>query len=382
MHFEAIERFWQAIRDRLAVLPDPAVGLLLVAAAVLLALAAHVAVVMVVRRTTTGHPFARSLLTPLEGPLRLALVLFTLNFAVAAAPIGLQLSTVLLRGLQLAFIALVGWMALSASSIGADLYLRRFNIDVADNLLARKHVTQVRVLKGTLNTLIVVMTVAAALMTFEQVRQYGVSLVASAGIAGIVIGLAARPMLSNLIAGIQLAITQPIRIEDAVIVENEWGWVEEITSTYVVVRLWDLRRMIVPLTYFIEKPFQNWTRESGALLGSVLIRADYTVPVEEVRRRLKEIVESTPLWDGRVVALQVTDADDQTVELRALASGRTAPATFDLRCLVREKLIEFLVKEHPRALPHRRHDAVEGAAVLASPQAERLWPQERAQRGH
>ena len=159
--------------------------------------------------------------------------------------------------------SLIGWIAITATHIVAELYLLRFRLDVDDNLLARKHVTQVRVLRRVVDTLLIIVTIGAALMTFEPVRQYGVSLFASAGVAGLVVGFAARPVLSNLIAGIQLAVTQPIRIEDAVVVENESGRVEEITSTYVVLRLWDMRRMIVPLTYFIEKPFQNWTRESA-----------------------------------------------------------------------------------------------------------------------
>jgi small-conductance mechanosensitive channel len=182
-------------------------------------------------------------------------------------------------------IVLIGWIAITASHIVAALYLQRFQLDVADNLLARKHVTQVRVLQRVVVTLLIIVTVAAALMTFESVRHYGVSLFASAGVAGLVVGLAARPVLSNLIAGIQLAVTQPIRIEDAVVIENESGRIEEITSTYVVVRLWDMRRMIVPLTYFIEKPFQNWTRESANQIGAVHVNVDYTTPVDHVRRR-------------------------------------------------------------------------------------------------
>jgi small-conductance mechanosensitive channel len=184
-----------------------------------------------------------------------------------------------------------------------------------------------------------------------------------------VVGLAARPMLSNLNAGVQLAVTQPIRLDDAVIVENEFGFVEEITATYVVVRLWGRRRMIVPLSHFIEKPFQNWTRQSSDLIGGVLLRADYTVPVEAVRERLNEIVESSPLWDGRVVALQVTDADSQAVELRALVSARTGAAAFDLRCLVREKLIEFLAREYPGALPHRRQETIGAGPAEPRPTA-------------
>ena len=192
----------------------------------------------------------------------MALLIFALFVALPATPFDADTTTVIARILLLATIAVVGWAAIAAVNMSAELYLRRFRLDTADNLLARKHLTQVRVLTRTVNTLLVMVTVGVALMTFEPVRQYGVSLFASAGVAGLVAGLAARPVLSNLIAGIQLATTQPIRIDDGIIVENESGRVEEITSTYVVIRLWDLRRMIVPLTYFIEKPFQNWTRET------------------------------------------------------------------------------------------------------------------------
>ena len=178
-------------------------------------------------------------------------------------------------------------------------------------------------------------------------RQYGVSLFASAGVAGIVAGLAARPVLTNLIAGVQLAMTQPIRIDDAVVVENEWGTIEEITSTYVVVRLWDWRRMIVPLSYFIEKPFQNWTRENSSLIGSAFLYVDYRAPVGVIRDKLHEIVKASKNWDGSVVNLQVTDAKESTIELRCLMSARSAGQAFDLRCEVREKLVDFLQKHHP-----------------------------------
>jgi small-conductance mechanosensitive channel len=202
--------------------------------------------------------------------------------------------------------------------------------------------------------LIVVVAAACVLITFESVREYGVSLFASAGIAGVIAGLAARPVLSNLFAGLQIAIAQPIRLEDAVIVENEFGRIEEITGTYVVVRLWDWRRMIVPLSYFIEKPFQNWTRQSPALIGSVLVYVDYTVPVARVREELTNIVSRSKLWDGQVVNLQVTDAKNDTIELRALVSAADAGKTADLRSEVREALIAFLQKEYPHALPKRR----------------------------
>jgi small-conductance mechanosensitive channel len=193
-----------------------------------------------------------------------------------------------------------------------------------------------------------------------------VSLFASAGVAGIVAGLAARPVLSNLFAGVQLAMTQPIRIDDSVVVENEWGTIEEITSTYVVVRLWDWRRMIVPLTYFIEKPFQNWTRETSALIGSAFIYVDYHAPVEAVREKLNEIVKQSKLWDGRVVNLQVTDAKEGTIELRCLMSANSASHAFDLRCEVREKLVDFLQKQYPAALPRQRAEVAMAEAPIGA----------------
>ena len=197
--------------------------------------------------------------------------------------------------------------------------------------------------------------VAAALilMKFPSIQHLGTSLLASAGLAGLAAGIAARPMLSNLIAGMQLALTEPIRIDDAVLVEGEFGNIEEITTTYVVVRIWDQRRMVLPLAYFIEHPFQNWTLNSADLLGTVLVHVDYTVPVEEVRQELQRILEATPLWDRRVWNLQVTDATDSSVELRAMMSASGAGRLWDLRVHVREKLIAFL-QTYPQSLPRVR----------------------------
>jgi small-conductance mechanosensitive channel len=256
--------------------------------------------------------------------------------------------------LTVCFITLLGWLALSALSLWTTIYLRRFRIDIEDNLLARKHVTQSRILQRVAATMIVLFTVAADLMTFESVRQYGVSLLASAGAAGIVLGLALQPLLKNIVAGVQLAITQPIRLEDAVIVEGEWGNVEEITSTYVVVRLWDWRRMVLPLSYFIEKPFQNWTRSDASLIGTVMLYVDYSAPIGAMRRRLTEIAEASPIWDRRVVNMQVTDFSEDTMQVRMLVSAGSAGRTFDLRCEVREKMIAWLQAEYPHALPRRR----------------------------
>jgi small-conductance mechanosensitive channel len=197
------------------------------------------------------------------------------------------------------------------------------------------------------------------------VKEYGISLIASAGAAGIVVGLAARPLLTNLFAGIQIAITQPIRIGDALLVENEWGWVEEITGTYVVIKIWDWRRLLVPLSYFLDKPFQNWTRQSTDLIGTVMLWVDYTVPVARVRARLEEIVRESRLWDGQVVNLQVVDSNEVAVQLRALVSARTSEEAWDLRCEVREKLIVFLQDRFPNALPKQRAEFV-GPQVRAA----------------
>lgn len=206
------------------------------------------------------------------------------------------------------------------------------------------------------------------LMTFPAIRQIGAGLLASAGLAGLIVGMAMKNTLSSLIAGIQIAFTQPIRLEDAVVVEGEWGWIEQIEMTYVVVRIWDLRRLILPLSYFIEHPFQNWTRQSADLLGAVTLNVDYTVPVEEVRKELRRIVESTDKWKGEVCALQVTDADKQTIQLRALVDARDSGTAWDLRCYVREKLIQFLQDKYPHALPRLRAEFThsKGQAVTAS----------------
>jgi small-conductance mechanosensitive channel len=299
------------------------------------------------------------------GPSRFAAGLLGLAVGAQIAPISGEIATLVTRVMQIALIMLLTWFAIVTVDIFGSVYLQRFRVDVEDNLLARKHVTQVRILKRVAATLIVVIGLSAALMTFDQVRQYGVSLFASAGVAGLAIGLAARPLLSNLIAGIQIAMTQPIRIDDVVIVEGEYGTVEEITSTYIVVRLWDWRRMVLPLSYFIEKPFQNWTRESASLIGTVLLYADYSVRIDELRNKLNEVVKATDLWDERVVNLQVVDATEQSLQLRILVSARTAAAAWDLRCFVRERLISYLQSQQASALPRRRQEVVRLEDVAA-----------------
>ncbi len=299
---------------------------------------------------------AIQILETTSGPIRLAVCLAAVALVTPLAPLNDDLSSALTHLFAVASIALIGWISIRAVDLVAARYLQHYRVEIAENFLARKHVTQVRVFKRVIDTVIVVVAVSTALMTFDSVKQYGVSLFASAGAAGLVVGLAARPLLSNLIAGVQIAVTQPIRIEDAVIIENEWGWVEDIASTYVVIRLWDWRRMVVPLSYFIERPFQNWTRDAASLIGSIILHADYAADVDKIRAQLERAVRESSLWDGAVVNLQVVDTNVRTMELRALVSARNAPQAWDLRCEIREKLLAFMRAEMPEALPRDRAD--------------------------
>jgi small-conductance mechanosensitive channel len=226
-------------------------------------------------------------------------------------------------------------------------------------------------------TLVVIIATAVALMTIPAVRAIGATLLASAGLAGIAVGLATRPLLENLVAGVQIALTQPIRIDDVVIVESQFGRIEEITATYVVVALWDRRRMIVPLTYFIDKPFENWTRHSADLMGSVMLYTDYSLLVDELRAEVDRILPQSPLWDGGVKAVQVTDTSAQAMEIRILMSARNAAALFDLRCFVRERVLAFMQERYPDALPSTRIVGP-GLTIAASEPVQALAPLQSA----
>ncbi|HET9862168.1 MAG TPA: mechanosensitive ion channel domain-containing protein [Steroidobacteraceae bacterium] len=279
----------------------------------------------------------------------LALILGTP--ALAAPP---EAKAVIQNAISLALIGTIGFILIQFVNAMSQLVLQRYRLDVADNRRARGIYTQVTVLKKIAVAVIALFAVASMLMVFQSVRQLGTAMLASAGVAGIVIGFAAQKSLGTLLAGIQIALTQPIRIDDVVIVEGEWGRIEEITLTYVVVRIWDLRRLVVPITYFIETPFQNWTRTSADILGSVFLHVDYGVPVDALRAELTRILEASPHWDKKVNVLQVTDAKERTLELRALASAVDAGTAWNLRCEVREKLVAFVQKNYPDSLPRLR----------------------------
>ncbi len=246
------------------------------------------------------------------------------------------------------------WLVLSVLRTVRLVILSRYRLDVRDNRHARRVHTMLRVIGRVIATAVVVIGAGAALMTFPAAREFGTSLLASAGIAGLVVGLAARPAIENVIAGIQLAMTEPITLDDVVVMQGEWGRIEEISSTYVVVRIWDDRRLIVPFSWILQNPFTNWTRRTSEILGTVFLHVDYTVPVDEVRAELQRIVEKSEHWDQRVCGLQVTDATPTTLELRAVLSAADASHGWDLRCEVREGLVRWLGEHHPDALPRVR----------------------------
>jgi small-conductance mechanosensitive channel len=291
-----------------------------------------------------------------EKPTKLMLLLLLEMAALPFLPASAAFKSIVAHGIGIVLIGAIAWLLVAMVDLVEAVLANRYSIEMADNLAARRVRTQVQVLRRIVVMMIVLVAIAGVLMTFPAIRHIGESLFASAGLAAVVAGLAARTMLSNLLAGVQIALTQPIRLEDAVVVEGEWGWIEEITTTFVVVRIWDLRRLVLPISYFIEKPFQNWTRKSADLLGTVFLYTDYSVPVEELRQELLRILESSQLWDRRTWGLQVTNATDRTLELRALMSAPNGPRAFDLRCLVREKLLQFLQQQYPESLPSVRAD--------------------------
>lgn len=248
----------------------------------------------------------------------------------------------------------ISWLLIVLMRTLKKSYLKRFDISREDNLESRKVYTQVNILEKVLTFIIILFSIGIVLLSFESIRKIGIGLFASAGVAGIIIGLSAQKVVGSLLAGIQIAITQPFRIDDAVLVENEWGWIEEINLTYVVVRIWDKRRLVLPSTYFLEKPFQNWTRTSADLTGSVFIYTDYTISFQALRDELSRLLNESDLWDKKVNVLQVTDSKESTLEIRILVSAKNSPTAWDLRVYIREKMIEFIQKNYPESLPRTR----------------------------
>lgn len=309
------------------------------------------------------------LFVPLAGKtLRTIVPVVGIIFALPILGLPLEYANVLGKGAGIMLILTVAIILFQAVNVGERAVLTKFDIKTADNLQARKIYTQVHVISKVVYFVIVLFTVTSILMLFQEVRQFGTNILASAGVVGIILGFAAQKTMSNLFAGFQIAMTQPIRLDDVVIVEGEWGRVEEITLTYVIIHIWDDRRLVVPLGYFIEKPFQNWTRASAQLLGSVFLWVDYTMPLEELRKALKEIIEPHPLWDKRFWNLQVTDATEKTMQIRVLATTADSSKGWDLRCDIRERIIAYIQNNYPQSLPQfRTQISGEALDLLAKP---------------
>lgn len=294
------------------------------------------------------------LVMAMRRPTRFAAGLAALWIAVHQLGLAPDANAVVDRMLQVMLAIAVAWYAIRLVDFGSETIEEHIAGKGADELHMRGVRTQVRVLRRVALIVIGVIGLALVLMQFEAVRSIGVSVLASAGVLGVVLGIAAQRSLGTILAGIQLSITQPVRIGDSVVIEKEFGTVEEITLTYVVVRLWDLRRLVVPIGRFLEQPFENWTKVSPELLGTVTVFATYDVPFDAVRQELERIVKAHGLWDRQTVALQVTDSTEAGVRLRAVVSAADATALWDLRCDVREKLVSFLrTLEDGRYLPKK-----------------------------
>ena len=298
----------------------------------------------------------------------LAVAVFALvQVVLQSAPDSLYGMAFARHAVAIALIASVTWLAVALTTTVADAMAVWYPADVADNLQARRVLTQTRMLARMAASVVVLVGASFALLTFPGVRSIGTSLLASAGLAGLVLGIAARPILGNLLAGLQIALTQPIRIDDVVIVEGEWGRIEDIGRAFVTIAIWDQRRLVVPLEYFINKPFQNWTRTTSEILGTVFLWLDYNTPIEPLRRELKRICEASPEWDRRVCTVQITDANDRAMQVRVLVSAADASRAWDLRCNVRERLIAFIQRNYPGALPRVRMDVTAANELLPHP---------------
>ncbi|AGW92974.1 MULTISPECIES: mechanosensitive ion channel family protein [Cupriavidus] len=322
--------------------------------AVVVALIAHRLSGLLLLRITRLAPVLHAIVIKARAPSKAVLPLLALQTVWQAAPDDLRWIHGVRHLNGLLLIAATTWLAARIIAGLAQGVLDRHPVDVEDNMGARRIHTQTRVLSRIAMTLVVVMGAAMLLMTFPGARQVGASLLASAGVVGLIAGFAAKPVFSNMIAGLQLALTQPIRLDDVLIVEGEWGRVEEITGTYVVLRIWDDRRLIIPLQYFIEKPFQNWTRNNAQLMGSVFFHVDYGMPLAPLRKELERIVRAAPEWDQRFFNLVVTDATERTMQIRVLCTAASSGQAWDLRCVVREGLIDFMQREFPQFLPRLR----------------------------
>ena len=333
-------------------------------AAILVGLFAHDTIFRLISRVRRESPAEKSRLIAiaqrLRQPARWVVILAAIEVIIPLLPVTDIYTVIALKAGAILWCLALGWLLIACVYMVEDFLLLRNDVRASDNLAARRLRTQLQVLRRVAITLFVIADAGLILSLFHnsKIWHYGAGLLASAGLASLVLATAAKSTASNLLAGLQIALTEPIRIDDVVIVQGEWGRIEEITTSYVVVAVWDQRRLIVPLTYFIEQPFQNWTRRTSDLLGTAFLYVDYSVPVTELREEFSRVLESTPLWDRRVNSLQVTNLSEHTMELRCLASSGNSSDLFDLRCYIRERMIDFIQKNYPDAFPRTRFSAV------------------------
>ena len=341
-------------------------------AVVLVALIAHRLLRPLVLRVSRGSTLLATMARKCDRPLQLVLPLVALQIVWQGVPDDVAGMSAVEHTSSVLTIAAVTWLVVAALQGLADAMVALHPADVADNLQARRIQTQTRVLARIAIGAVLLAGLAFILMTFPRARQLGASLLASAGVAGLIVGLAARSVFGNLLAGLQIALAQPLRIDDVLIVEGEWGRVEEITATNVVLKIWDERRLVVPLQWFIEHPFQNWTRRGASLLGTVFLWVDYSLPMQPIRTEARRLCEASTNWDGRVCNVQVTDSSERAMQLRILVSSADSGRAFDLRCEVREGLVDFIQRQFPQALPRMRAD------VAARPDNDDSSQRERA----
>lgn len=301
-----------------------------------------------------GFSFFKSIIRHLGIPINYFLPLIIINFLMPTMKMGPALYVAIGKVVEIGLIISFSMILIMAIKVMEDYVYQKYDLSKSDNLKERKIRTQLRFVRKLVTALIILITIAIVLLTFESMRKIGAGLLTGVGIGGIIIGFAAQKSLANLLAGFQIAFTQPIRIDDVLVVEGEWGRVEDITLTYVVLCIWDKRRLILPITYFVEKPFQNWTRVSADILGAVFFYLDYTVPLDKIREKFIELLAENKLWDGKVQVMQVTDTKPDTIEIRALMSARNSSDAFDLRCYIRENLITFIQQDFPESLPRNR----------------------------
>jgi small-conductance mechanosensitive channel len=296
----------------------------------------------------------KSLEKHLRGSLFLFIPLLLINVGVNYVNVHIDSLPFITTTLNVFIILSLCSVLIRMTNVAQDMLFIRYDINLSNNLRARKIRTQIMYVKKVAIVILVLFSLSMILLSFPGVRKFGTTILAGAGVAGIIIGFALQKSLVNLFAGIQIAFTQPIKIDDAVVVENEWGWIEEINLTYVVVRIWDLRRLVLPITYFTENAFQNWTRNNAQILGSVFLYLDYSMPLEPLRQHFEKILSETKLWDQQTQVLQVTDTNDKTMTIRLLMTAQNSPTAWDLRCYVREKMIEFVQQNYPQSLPRLR----------------------------